>query len=554
MSGLFRDPLSGPFRRPRAAAQPADDENELDNGAVDESGEDEDEDVDVVDVDDVVDVEHHPIEHDSSPVAHRTRSRSVSPHTIRTKQTTTTKQQTITFPISASQPTATLSNTSLPRLQPIQSIYQPSASSSSAVFPLVTKGRLRFWLPLLVSLLLTLLLLYVRPPRHYHSPAALDRDHMAYSNRQRREAVHNPTSGRSEYDQYASHQDDKEDMAKERARRLINEVHGVAAQIKQQEQDGDETPQPHYHPLKTAHPSAKDIARERREQYETDDESGWWQSTADWLGFGPYMRLQKREDGIHQVRGDDDHDTDKFDYMRGAAAGKAKASVHDSQEENEGEQTASKDDGHEHSHVNSMLTHLKELEERFGQQVGSIQQRITQMRVPPYKQTRAEDKQKQPSSEPSTNESADNDSVPVQFISTSPDHPLLDPLHSILASVESLIARPVHPANPPAAASYWSRFMAAVFPSAVSDTARDMYDIARHQASKEAARVRRGMAAQYDKLRVQLRALGEEVTGGTSEPLELYEQYNPEQVDTAGTADTATVEKAKATTHHTKEK
>ena len=274
------------------------------------------------------------------------------------------------------------------------------------------------------------------------------------------------------------------------------------------------------------------------------------QRTADWLGFGPYIRQEKREDGVHHEIGDEEYDTDKYDYMRGAAASKGKASVH-GKGRGEGEVAASGDSEKEeeaHSHVNSMLTHLKELEQRFERHISAIKERITHKTVPPYKQTRAEDKQP-----PSTQSSTGDNSVPVKFISTSPDHPLLDPLHSILASVESLIPHPVTPPTPPTPTSYWSRLIDTVFPSAVSSTARDMYDVARLEASREAARVRRAMTAQYDKVRRELRAIGEEVQSGTKVPLELYEQYNPEPVDTTQT-DGATVQKEKATTHHTKEK
>ena len=533
------------LRRPRVAAPSARADDELDNGGVDVSG-DDDEQQQQHDDDDAMELV-------ASPIAHRTRSRSVSPNTTRTTRTTT-KVETITFPQPTTKPAPSLSNTAPAPPQPLQPAYQPPVpSSSSVVFPLVTKRRLRFWIPLLVSLLLTALLLYVRAPRPLHSPSRWTQPHSRHlshdelsahgrDSRQRREAVHNPTQ-RTEYDQYAAHQDDKEEMAKERARRLINEVHGVAAQIKQEEgADTDARLQPHYEPLKNAHPSAKDIVRERKERGDIA-EDGWALRVADWLGFGPYMRLEKREDGIHHVRGDDDHDTDKYDYMRGAAASKGKKSVHKDQEGTAGAAEEGAAEEEAHSHVNSMLTYLRELEERFSGHVDAIKQRITQKTVPPYKQIRADDKQ--PSTPPPATSSADDDSVPVQFISTSPDHPLLDPLHSILASVESLIARPVTPPSPPPAVSYWARLMDAVFPSSVSDEARKVYDIARYEASKEAARVRRAMTAQYDKVRSELRSIGEEVRGGTSEPLELYEQYNPEPVDT-----TEIVE----ATAHTKEK
>ena len=222
-------------RRPRIAAQSSFDDDELDNGGVDVSEEDEEDEED--ELDELTD-DHN------SPIAHRTRSRSVSPHVQRT--TRTTKQETITFSPPNTKLAPTLSDTAPPPPQPIQPAYQPSeSSSSSVVFPLVTKRRLRFWIPLLVSLLLTLLLLYMRPPRNAHSPSRwshpnfrhVPKDELAAHHRQRREAVHNPTQ-RTDYDQYTSHQDEKEEMAKERAKRIINEVHGVAAQIKQGERAG----------------------------------------------------------------------------------------------------------------------------------------------------------------------------------------------------------------------------------------------------------------------------------------------------------------------------
>ena len=530
------------MRRPRAAAVPAARDDKLNNGGVDVSAEEDDH------IDDLV-------ENVTTPVAHRTRSRSVSPHVIRTKQITV-RQETVTYPNHANKPSPSLSDTELPPPQPFQPTYQPTVPYSPAAFPLVTKRRLRFWIPLLVSLLLSLLLLYIRSPHNSHSPSRWTQSHSRHPadeqlvthHKSRREAVYNP-SQRTEYDQYASHQDDKEEIAKERARRIINEVHGVAAQIKQEEPQVDEKLLPHYHPLKTAHPTAKDITREMQERYETHSESSWGQRVADWLGFGPYLRLEKREDGIHHMRGDDDHDTDKYDYIRGAATSRGRASVHE-KHVGEGEAATGQESEVDVPHLNSMLAHLKELEGRFGDQVDAIKQRITEKTVPPYEQMRADDKH--PAFPPATT-SAEDDSVPVHFISTSPDHPLLDPLHSILRSVESLIARPVTPPTPPAATSYWSRLMQTVFPSSVSDTARDMYDIARYEASKEASRVRRAMTVQYDKVRAELHAIGQAVKGGTSEPLELYEQYNPEPVNTTDMTGLP-MEKAKATTHHTKEK
>ena len=542
------------LRRPRASAPPASRDDELDNGEPEFSGEEDEDEMDELDDDPIEDEEDD--DDNNTPVSRRTRSRSISPHIPRTTTTTTTKQQTITFPKQSTllSPSVT-SIATAPPPQHIQPTYQPPApSSSSVVFPLVTKRRLRFWIPLLVSLLLTALLLSLRSPRALHSsPTRWSQSHHKQSSgeeltaqvrsadsRQRREAVHNPSSGRTEYDQYASHQDDKEEMAKENARRIIDEIHGRAAQIKQQQQPGtDDRTQPHYEPLNKAHPSAKDIERERKQRGELDD-SSWVLRAADWLGIGPYLRQEKREDGVHHMRGDDDDGTDKFDYARSAGVAKGGASVDGKQA---GESQSAVGEGNEtedesHLRVNSMLTHLKQLEERFYRNVESIQHRITSKQVPPYQQIRADDTNKQESSTstsaPTTatkaTDSAD-DSVPVKFISTSPDHPLLDSLHSILASVESLIARPVPASSKPVvAASYWSRLMDGVFPSSVSDEARKVYDIARHEASKEAARVRSAMSGEYDKLRSQLRAIGEQVKEGTAQPLELYEQYNPEKV------------------------
>ena len=522
-------------RRSRVLAAPFQGDDELNNGGEAELVEERDDPIEEAADDD-----------NTAPVAYRTRSRSISPHTLRTKRTITTTQETVTVTKPASSPPDTLA--------PTQPAYQPShLSSSSAVFPLVTKRRLRFVIPLLVSTLLTLLLLYLRAP---HTSHALSRQGQFGSRQTGQDrtaphahrAVHNP-SQRSEYDQYASSQDDKEEMSKERARRIIDEVHGRAAQINQQQQQHstDGQPQPHYHPLRTAHPSAKDIEHDREAQYETQGEGSWVQRAADWLGFGPYMRLEKREDGVHHVRGDDDEEVGKFDYIRSKATGRGKANVQAEQGgERDGNAAADGEkEGEAHRQGKRLVAHLKELEQRFGEHVASVKQRIAQKTVPPYQQIRAAE---QTSSDASTAESTaehDDSSVPVEFVSTSPDHPLLDPLHSILASVHSLTSRPDTPAAEAASASYWSRLVDSVVPSAVSDTARDVYDVARLEATREAWRLRRAMTAQYDKLRQDLRAVAQDVREGTGEPLELYEQYNAEPVQT---------EEATAITHHTREK
>ena len=307
-------------------------------------------------------------------------------------------------------------------------------------------------------------------------------------------------------DQYASHNDDKE-----RAQSLINEVHGVAAQIRQEEEEQHRL---QYHPSNAAL-SAKELARERRRRGE---ERGWVDRFIDWIGFRPYLQQRAREDGVHQQRltweEDEDH-VDRFDYLREEAS-KPKPVVREDKVERA--QTA---------HVNTLKAELQHLKLLFANYTHNIRAAI-QGKLPSHlpttatalhgTQSQAGSKDKQTTATIATStpvsemtrgveEGAaltvgDNDtasSLPTSP-SSPPSHPLLDPLHAILADVHSMTERPLLPA-PPAPVGVWQRWMSALFPSHLEQRADAVYRKAREEARLEAVRLSEAMKTEYAELK-----------------------------------------------------
>ena len=331
-------------------------------------------------------------------------------------------------------------------------------------------------------------------------------------------------------DQYASHQDDKE-----RARSLVNEVHGVAAQIRQ---EAEEQHRLQHHPS-TQPRSAKQLFNERMRRGE---EQGWMERFVDWAGFRPYLEQRKREDGVHQQRltwdEDEDH-VDRYDYLR------AEASKHNPTVREHDDDQA---DTAEKAHVNSLRAELQQLHARFSnitQRIRTaIHARLASHSPPSAAAESSADQQTQttPSSVIEEREGDDcaaarvgaNDtksSLPSSP-SSAPSHPLLSPLHPLLADVESMTNLPLLPA-PPQPESAWQRFMSVFFPSHLEQRASTAYRAAREEAKQEAVRLSSAMQAEYAELKHLLHDLRDDVVLGKGEPLELYEQYNPETVHAA---------------------
>ena len=334
-------------------------------------------------------------------------------------------------------------------------------------------------------------------------------------------------------DQYASHSDDKE-----RARSLINEVHGVAAQIRQAEEEQHRLK---FHPSNPAL-SAKDLARERRRRGE---ELGWVDRFIDWTGFRPYLEQRARDDGVHQPRvtweEDEDH-IDRFDYLREEAS-RPKPVVRE--EDLDRSQTA---------HISAVKAELQQLRDRFSNYTHSIRAAIQHRLTSHPKRTATAPQETQPQAgsteeqTPTTTTSTpagdlggteggatarvgDNDtssSLPSSP-SSAPSHPLLDPLHAILTDVESMTERPLLPA-PPQPEGVWQRLMSTLFPSHLEQRASAVWRAATEEAREEAVKLREAMRAECAELTRQLLELKDDVVQGKGEPLELFEQYSPEPV------------------------
>ena len=319
-------------------------------------------------------------------------------------------------------------------------------------------------------------------------------------------------------DQYASHQNEKE-----RAQSLVNEVHGVAAQIRQAEQDEHEL---HFHPLDASGHSTKGLNTALPHQRSMVDR------VVDFFGFRPYLEQRKREDGVHEQRWAKDEDrVDRFDYLRDEA-GKRKPVVYE--ETTEGEQRQ-----HGEHHVSTLKAELQHLKEKFQHFTQQAKEAIKSRLAPPFHEEQetkggesaaTEGGEAQTEARHASGGGGGNESLGAPLLLPRPQHPLLDPLHDILRNVDSMTTTPLLPA-PPRPAGWWQRLMQSVFPSHLEEQATGLYKQAREEARQEAMSLREVMRGEYEDIKRQLRELKKDVVEGKGqEPLELYEQYNPEPV------------------------
>ena len=351
-------------------------------------------------------------------------------------------------------------------------------------------------------------------------------DHLTRAKRAVLEATGMGDERSSRYpEQHVSHTTDKE-----RARSLVDEVHGVAAQIRQAEEEEHHL---HYHPADSI-PSTKDIDRAARR---LNGERGVWDRLLDWTGA---RRLLP-----HGMAGDGEGDgVDRDEYFREEAA-KKKPVVYE-------EETA---DRKKAGLSNSLKAELQQLKERFQHFLHQAQDAIKNRLATPFHdkaashKTQATDSQQttetKTTATPTSTHSHDkgddgaaagtvagnesNESMSSSLLHPRPDHPLLDPLHDILRNVDSMTTTPLLPA-PPQPEGWWQRFMSTVFPSHLEEHANGMYAHAREEARQEAVKLREAMRGQYDDITRQLKEIKADVMEGKGEPLELYEQYNPEVV------------------------
>jgi hypothetical protein len=326
-------------------------------------------------------------------------------------------------------------------------------------------------------------------------------------------------------DQYASHQNDKE-----RALSLVNELHGVAAQIKRAQEDETHL---QYHPME-GRPTIKEISRQREGGGLQKHQKYWMDRLMDWTGIRRYI--------YHSQYGEDDGDeVDKFDYFRQEASKVKPVEYEDVAEAGEAEEATKR-------HAHNYRAQLEQLRQRFINWTHHVEEQIKSRLAKPFKashKTKDEEEEGQATTEiqtattttevrhpqgegeDSSASEMDNVTIPVIFLPPPPDHPLLDPLHSILRDVESMATRPLLPPPP---TSLWQRFMAVLFPPRLEYNSHRAYAKAREEVRHEAMKLSETLRHQYEILKQQLSEIKEDVVEGKGEPLELYEQYNPEPV------------------------
>jgi hypothetical protein len=313
---------------------------------------------------------------------------------------------------------------------------------------------------------------------------------------------------------------------RERATRLLNEIHGVAAQLVQKSSQSQ--PQPvSYSPL-TESVTGRDVERERQRTREAAgrSSSGVVERVLGWLGYRPYVEQVKREDGVHTQRRqpqtqayEAEVDEHKAEYLRSEAA-KRKA-VDGEEEEEEAE-----DAGLLHRYRTTLLDHLLQLKTRFSEAA----QRVKHSR---QRDSTAAPRQQQQQHQPqAARTAADNDgsgSVPVAFTSSSSSHPLHE-LSAIMRDVESWESVPLLPAPP---SSLWQRFVSAAFPSALERRMQRWYRQAGDEAREEAGKLSAAMRSEYDALSRQLQEAKRDIAAAAAtgdQPLELLQQYDPDSV------------------------